>query len=289
VFQAIEEQDREAENNGASSFALLGKCSERAKQLHASHAGKLLMALVCEYFEWCELEHTLKVFLPELNQPRSYMRSELEELLGLKDKTKLGDAESQPLLLSVVESYLKAEEKPTATANKVRTNSRGRAGDAGDGVLMSKLSGEFSKDNGKGGTKSSPNLEDFPAPKRTSSVPAFGGLPRSSATAPGRSSGGSGIDAHNGFNSLMSEISGAQTRGSRDNSRSSTTHTKGREYYRREEDEVKSGSNGSKKKENAWREEEYNDHYVDSPTVSQSYSDKGGPMSVVQPANRSGR
>jgi hypothetical protein len=85
------------------------------------------------------------------------------------------------------------------------------------------------------------------------------------------------------------EISGAQTRGSRDNSRSSTTHTKGREYYRREEDEVKSGSNGSKKKENAWREEEYNDHYVDSPTVSQSYSDKGGPMSVVQPANRSGR
>lgn len=33
---------------------------------------------------------------------------------------------------------------------------------------MSKLSGEFSKDNGKGGTKSSPNLEDFPAPKRTS-------------------------------------------------------------------------------------------------------------------------
>jgi len=37
------------------------------------------------------------------------MRSELEELLGLKDKTKLGDAESQPLLLSVVESYLKAE------------------------------------------------------------------------------------------------------------------------------------------------------------------------------------
>jgi hypothetical protein len=96
------------------------------------------------------------------------MRPELEELLGLKDKTKLGDAESQPLLLSVVESYLKAEEKPTATANKVRTNSRGRAGDAGDGVLMSKLSGEFSKDNGKGGTKLSPNLEDFPAPKRTS-------------------------------------------------------------------------------------------------------------------------
>jgi hypothetical protein len=37
------------------------------------------------------------------------MRSDLEELLGLKDEAKLGDAESRPLLLSVVESYLKAE------------------------------------------------------------------------------------------------------------------------------------------------------------------------------------
>ncbi len=36
--------------------------------LEADFAGKLLMSLVCEYFEWCELEHTLKVFLPELNQ-----------------------------------------------------------------------------------------------------------------------------------------------------------------------------------------------------------------------------
>jgi hypothetical protein len=37
------------------------------------------------------------------------MRSDLVELLGLKDEAKLGDAESRPLLLSVVESYLKAE------------------------------------------------------------------------------------------------------------------------------------------------------------------------------------
>jgi hypothetical protein len=36
--------------------------------LEADFAGKLLMSLVCDYFEWCELEHTLKVFLPELNQ-----------------------------------------------------------------------------------------------------------------------------------------------------------------------------------------------------------------------------
>lgn len=26
------------------------------------------MALVCDYMEWCELEHTMKVYMPELNQ-----------------------------------------------------------------------------------------------------------------------------------------------------------------------------------------------------------------------------
>ncbi|CAM6030695.1 unnamed protein product [Sphagnum balticum] len=263
VFQAIEEQDREAENNGASSFALLGKCSERAKQLHASHAGKLLMSLVCEYFEWCELEHTLKVFLPELNQPRTYMRSDLEELLGLKDEAKLGDAESRPLLLSVVESYLKAEVSRQC---------------------------EFSKDNEKGGTKSSPGLEDFPPPRRASGqvLPAYSGLPHASSTAPGRTSMGSGIDAHSGFNVPMTvEVSGPRTRGSRDNnSRGSSTQTKWKEYSRREEDEVKSGSNGSKKEETAWREGEYNDPYVDSPRVGQSLSDKGGPVSIMQPASQ---
>jgi hypothetical protein len=96
------------------------------------------------------------------------MRSDLEELLGLKDEAKLGDAESRPLLLSVIKSYLKAEEKSTATANKVRASSHGRAGDAVDGISMSKISGEFPKDNEKGGTKSSPALEDFPPPRRAS-------------------------------------------------------------------------------------------------------------------------
>jgi len=63
-----------------------------------------------------------------------------------------------------------SQEKPTATAtaNKVRASTRGRAGDAGDGISVSKLSGEFSKDNEKGGTKSSPGLEDFPPPRRAS-------------------------------------------------------------------------------------------------------------------------
>lgn len=43
VFQAIEEQDHAAESEGGESFALLGQCSARAKQLHATPAGNVLV------------------------------------------------------------------------------------------------------------------------------------------------------------------------------------------------------------------------------------------------------
>lgn len=64
------------------------------------------MALVCEYMEWCELEHTLKVYLPELNQPRAYNRAELVDILGLVAEPKPESQDSRPLLLSIVESLL---------------------------------------------------------------------------------------------------------------------------------------------------------------------------------------
>lgn len=35
------------------------------------------MALVCEYMEWCELEHTMKVYMPELNQVMSIWHTAL--------------------------------------------------------------------------------------------------------------------------------------------------------------------------------------------------------------------
>jgi hypothetical protein len=50
----------------------------------------------------------------------------------------------------------------------VGVSSRGRVGDVVDGILMSKLLGEFSKDNEKGGTNSSLGLEDFPPPRQAS-------------------------------------------------------------------------------------------------------------------------
>lgn len=31
------------------------------------HAGRLLTALICEYLDWAQLNHTLKVYLPECN------------------------------------------------------------------------------------------------------------------------------------------------------------------------------------------------------------------------------
>lgn len=30
-------------------------------------AGRLLTALICEYLDWAQLDHTLKVYLPECN------------------------------------------------------------------------------------------------------------------------------------------------------------------------------------------------------------------------------
>ncbi|CAM6094703.1 unnamed protein product [Calypogeia fissa] len=111
VFQAIEEQDHATEAEGGESFALLGQCNERAKQLHATPAGNLLTGLLCEYLEWCELDRTLHVYLPELNQQKPYSRYELEELLEIKNdkNAAAGAAESRPLLLEVLEGYLKYE------------------------------------------------------------------------------------------------------------------------------------------------------------------------------------
>lgn len=116
VFAAIEEEDRALENDENPSFALLGSCNERAKQLHTSPTGKLLTALICDYLEWCQLEHTLKVYLPECNLPRGFWKSELKERLG--QKTEAGaskDGDSSPLLVDILETYLKLEQNTSSS------------------------------------------------------------------------------------------------------------------------------------------------------------------------------
>ncbi|CAN6335319.1 unnamed protein product [Urochloa humidicola] len=109
VFEAIEEEDRVVENEDGGNPALLGSCNDRAKQLHASPSGRLLTALVCEYMEWAQLSHTMKVYLPECNLPKDFWKNELKDFSNKSGAEGSRSAESGPMLLDVLEGYLKYE------------------------------------------------------------------------------------------------------------------------------------------------------------------------------------
>jgi len=109
VFEAIEEEDRVVENEDGGNPALLGSCNDRAKQLHASPSGRLLTALVCEYLEWAQLSHTMKVYLPECNLPKDFWKNELKDFSNKNGAEGSRSAESGPMLLDVLEGYLKYE------------------------------------------------------------------------------------------------------------------------------------------------------------------------------------
>ncbi|KAI4373030.1 hypothetical protein MLD38_011200 [Melastoma candidum] len=108
VFEAIEEEDRIVEQEGLPP-ALLGSCNERAKQLHASPSGRLLTALVCEYLDWAQLNHSLKVFQPECNLQKDSWKAELKEFSSKNGYDISRNGESGPLLLDVLEGFLKYE------------------------------------------------------------------------------------------------------------------------------------------------------------------------------------
>lgn len=109
VFEAIEEEDKAVEKEEGLPPALLGSCNDRAKQLHASPSGRLLTALICEYLDWAQLGHTLKVYLPECNLQKDSWKSELKDfsINNGYDINRNGD--SGPLLLDVLEGFLKYE------------------------------------------------------------------------------------------------------------------------------------------------------------------------------------
>ncbi|XP_057862556.1 protein TONNEAU 1a isoform X2 [Cryptomeria japonica] len=112
VFEAIEDEDHALENEEGAVPALLGSCNDKAKQLHTSPSGKLLTALICEYLEWAQLGHTLKVYLPECNLPKGFWKSELREKFGSKvDADSNNDGDNGPLLLEVLETYLNREQQ----------------------------------------------------------------------------------------------------------------------------------------------------------------------------------
>ncbi|ONK77013.1 uncharacterized protein A4U43_C02F2210 [Asparagus officinalis] len=109
VFEAIEEEDRVIENEDAVPPALLGSCNDRAKQLHASPSGRLLTALICEYLDWAQLGHTLKVYLPECNLQKDFWKAELRDFSSRNGYEMNRNSESGPMLLDVLEGYLKYE------------------------------------------------------------------------------------------------------------------------------------------------------------------------------------
>ncbi|GJP51051.1 hypothetical protein CLOM_g10221 [Closterium sp. NIES-68] len=118
IFEVIDDKDKTA--TGDEQRAVRGGCSEQAKNLHDSKTGHLLTALLCEYLEWGEMDHTLKVYLSECNLPPVYpRRPKLEDELGLPSSNAImtpGGA-TRPLLHELIDAYftLKAQVKSGAT------------------------------------------------------------------------------------------------------------------------------------------------------------------------------
>ncbi|KAF3433823.1 hypothetical protein FNV43_RR24926 [Rhamnella rubrinervis] len=132
VFEAIEEEDRVIEKDEGLPPALLGSCNDRAKQLHASPSGRLLTALICEYLDWAQLNHTLKVYLPECNLQKDSWKTELKEF---SSRNGYENGDSGPLLLDVLEGFLKFENlsqargtgrRPTTTETESLSNLESR-------------------------------------------------------------------------------------------------------------------------------------------------------------------
>ncbi|KAL3650042.1 Protein TONNEAU 1a [Castilleja foliolosa] len=109
VFEAIEEEDKVIEKDESLPPALLGSCNDSAKQLHNSPSGRLLTALICEYLDWSQLNHTLKVYLPECNLPKESWKTELKEFSRKNAYDLNQNGETGPLLLDVLEGFLKYE------------------------------------------------------------------------------------------------------------------------------------------------------------------------------------
>ena len=116
VFEAIEEEDHVIEKEEALPPALLGSCNDRANQLHASPPGRLLSAMICEYLDWAQLSHTLKVYLPECNLEKDFWKTELKEF-STKNGYDLNRNRDSPLLLDVLEGFLKLENLSQARAS----------------------------------------------------------------------------------------------------------------------------------------------------------------------------
>ncbi|CAL9246330.1 unnamed protein product [Arabidopsis halleri] len=123
VFEAIEEEDRVIENNEGLPPALLGSCNDRARQLHASPSGRLLSALICEYLDWAQLNHTLKVYQPECNLAKDSWKSEVRDFSSNNGYELNRNGDNRPLLLDVLEGFLKFEDMTQVMGGSSRRES----------------------------------------------------------------------------------------------------------------------------------------------------------------------
>ncbi|CAA7019570.1 unnamed protein product [Microthlaspi erraticum] len=82
--------------------------------------GRLLSALICEYLDWAQLNHTLKVYQPECNLQKDSWKSELG-YFSSNHGYELNRNGDRPLLLDVLQGFLQFE---TMTETTMGVNSR---------------------------------------------------------------------------------------------------------------------------------------------------------------------
>ncbi|KAK4411214.1 protein TONNEAU 1a [Sesamum angolense] len=98
VFEAIEEEDKVIEKEEGLPPVLLGSCNERAKQLHNSPSGNFsFSSLYC-------FSHDLDAIYP-----KDSWKNELKEFSNKNGYDLNRNGDSGPLLLDVLEGFLKYE------------------------------------------------------------------------------------------------------------------------------------------------------------------------------------
>ncbi|CAK9139743.1 unnamed protein product [Ilex paraguariensis] len=136
VFEAIEEEDKAIETEEGLPPALLGSCNDRAKQLHASPSGygsldpiqvhivpKIAISILTQpfYFLASNLRSTSPYIRAHPPQ-KDFWRSELKEFSSKNGYDLNRNGDSAPLLLDVLEGFLKYENLSQARGIGRRVN-----------------------------------------------------------------------------------------------------------------------------------------------------------------------
>ncbi|KAL6011133.1 Protein TONNEAU 1a [Asimina triloba] len=116
VFEAIEEEDRAIVSEDGGLPALLGSCNDHARQLHASPSG------IAINVPGMKLLYKMGRLLTALQ--KDFWKAELRDFLGKNGYDISRNSDSGPLLLDVLEGYLKFESlsQTTGAARRMTTS-----------------------------------------------------------------------------------------------------------------------------------------------------------------------